>query len=181
MQEVTFITGNLGKVEEAERFLGMPIAHTKLDLIEIQSIDPQEIVKDKAQRAYMLLEKPVLVEDVSLVFSALGRLPGPFIKYFEQELGNERLCRLVDGMDRSCEASVLYGYHDGTSVHFFSGSMKGTIADAPRGERSFGWASIVIPDGSDKTYAEMSDEEQANVAMRKPALTALAAQLATTE
>ena len=52
--------------------------------------------------------------------------------------------------------------------------MPGTVAEMPRGTRSFGWASIVIPEGKGKTYAEMSDEEQAEVAMRRKALRKLA-------
>ncbi len=148
----------------------MPLDHVSLDLQEIQSLDPEEIVRDKAIKAYEHLQRPVLVEDVSYVFHALGNLPGPFIKWFEKELGKEGLCRLVDGKDRGCTASVVYGYHDGQTVHLIRGSMSGTVADHPRGERSFGWSDTFIPEGMDKTYAELTDEEQAPIAMRRKAL-----------
>jgi len=170
MQSITFVTGNIGKVEEVSRFLGVPVMHEALDITEIQSLSSEEIVRDKAERAFKQLNRPVLIEDVSLEVPSLNNLPGPFIKWFEQALGNEGLCRAVDGKDRSCVTRVTYGYHDGKEVHIVDGEMRGTIAEHPKGERSFGWAPIVIPEGLDKTYAELSDEEQEEVAMRVKAL-----------
>ena len=168
--KITFITGNAGKAEEVSRYLGTPIEHHSLDLDEIQSLDLEEIVKDKVMRAYEKLGTPVLVEDVSLVFNALGKLPGPLIKWFTKELENEGLCRLADGKDRHCIATVCYGFYNGSTVRLFSGSMAGTIADSPRGNNSFGWSPIFIPEGYDKTYAEMSDEDRSPFAMRNKAL-----------
>lgn len=171
MQEITFITGNAGKAEEVSRFLGMPIRHVALDIQEIQSLDPEEIVREKATRTYERLGQPILVEDVSLVFRAFdNKLPGPFIKWFEKALGSEALCRLVDGKDRSCTGSVLYGYHDGKEIHLIEGSMAGSVADHPQGGNSFGWANIFIPDGMTKTYAELTHAEQEPIAMRRKAL-----------
>lgn len=168
--KITFITGNAGKAEEVSRYLGLEIDHHSLDLEEIQSLDLEEVVKDKAMHAYEKIGKPVLVEDVSFVFHAFGKLPGPFIKWFLKELDNEGLCRLVDGKDRHCIATVCYGYCDGEKVHLFDGSMAGTISDSPKGSNSFGWSSIFIPEGHDRTYAEMADEERASFAMRNKAL-----------
>lgn len=178
MNEIVFVTGNPGKVEEVRRFLGIPVRHEPLELEELQTVDPDAIVRRKASLAHAALGMPVLVEDTSVVFPALGRLPGPFIKYFEEELGQEGLCRLLDGKDRACVATARFGFHDGNEVHVFEGSMSGSVAQAPRGTRSFGWASIVIPEGKEKTYAQMSDEEQEEVAMRKKALAKLAEFLA---
>lgn len=173
MITITFITGNPGKVLEVKRFLNVPIEHQALELDEIQSLDLEAVVKDKAARAFAAIGKPVLVEDVSFVCTALGKLPGPFIKWFVKELGNKGLCRLLDGKDRSCAATVCYGLCDGKQTHLFSGSMDGSVAENPRGDRSFGWADIFIPAGSAKTYAEMTDEEQALIAMRNKALAKL--------
>lgn len=173
MEPITLITGNPGKVEEAERYLGLPLTHIALDIEEIQSLDSETIVRDKAERAFKTIGKPVLVEDVSFVLHALGNLPGPLIKWFEKELGNEGICRLVDGKDRSVTASVTYGYHDGETIHIVSGEMRGSIPEHPTGDRSFGWGPIFVPEGINRTYAELSDEEQEPIAMRKKALLAL--------
>lgn len=171
--KITLITGNLGKVEEVKRYLGaMPnieIDHRHVDLEEIQSLDVKEIVNDKAMRAYEKIGMPVLVEDVSLVFNSMGKLPGPFIKWFLQELKSDGLCRLMDGKDRGCIATVCYGFCDGQTVQLFSGEMRGVVADSPKGEY-FGWSSVFIPEGYDKTYAEITAEERDVVSMRKIAL-----------
>ncbi len=49
---ITFITGNLGKVEQLKRYLHYPVTHQKLDLTEIQSLDLLEVVRHKAKEAY---------------------------------------------------------------------------------------------------------------------------------
>lgn len=53
----------------------MEVLHEKIDQGEIQSLDLREIVEHKARQAYEKLHKPVLVEDTSLMFTALGKLP----------------------------------------------------------------------------------------------------------
>ncbi len=166
----TLITGNAGKAEEVARYIGMQIPHQSFDLEEIQSLKLEDVVRDKAARAFEKVGEPILVEDVSLVFHALGKLPGPFIKWFRKELSNEGLCRLLDEKDRSCTATVCYGLHDGKEIHLFEGSMVGSVALSPRGDNSFGWSPIFIPEGYEKTYAELSTEEQSLVAMRNKAL-----------
>ncbi len=168
--KITLITGNAGKAEEVSRYLGMDIDHQSIDLEEIQSLNLEEIVKSKAMSAYAKIKAPVLVEDVALVFHSMGKLPGPFIKWFRKELTNEGLCRLLDGKDRKCTSTVCYGFCDGEDVKFFEGTMEGLVSDSPRGDNSFGWGPIFIPDGFQKTYAELSNEEQASVAMRNKAL-----------
>ena len=57
--------------------------------------------------------------------------------------------------------------------------MSGQVALSPRGTNSFGWAPIFIPEGYDRTYAELSHQEQAPIAMRNKALNELRAFLAT--
>ncbi len=170
MENITFITGNPGKAEQVAFYLHHPVNHHKLDLTEVQSLDLEEVVRAKAAEAYSILGSPVLVEDVSLTFPALGRLPGPLIKWFLQELENEGLCRLLDGKDRAVVAEVLFGYHDGTTCHLFSGIINGTVADHPRGTMGFGWSPIFVADDHDKTLAEMPLDEQKDINMRSIAL-----------
>lgn len=169
--KLTFITANAGKAKYLSDYFHIPIAHIKLDLPEIQSMDLQEIVKDKAQRAFDIVKKPVLVEDVSLIFKSLNKLPGPFIKWFLDSLGNDGLCKLVDKLEnREAYAEVKFALCDEYGVKIFSGTRKGTISDIPRGNAGFGWDSIFIPQGYHKTWAEMSDQEKHETSMRKIAL-----------
>lgn len=171
MQKLTFITGNAGKAKYLSDYFHLPVDHVRLDLNEIQSLDLKEVVEDKARRAYEEIKTPVLVEDVSLSFSALKGLPGPLIKWFLQALGNEGLCHVLDRFyDRSALAEVEFAICDETGVHTFRGAMEGVIAASPRGEMGFGWDPIFIPMGYDETWAEMSDDEKHATSMRKIAL-----------
>jgi len=158
MKSLMFITGNLNKVKQTQKYCPIPLEHKKLDLIEIQSLDVKEVVEHKVKEAYKILKKPVLVEDTSLVFHAMGKLPGPLIKWFLEELGNDGLCKLIT-KNRSATATVMYGFYDGEKIKFFEGIFEGEIAKTPRGKNGFGWDSIFIHKGQKKTYAEMTEEE----------------------
>ena len=82
MDKLTFITGNAGKAKYLSDYFHLPVEHIKLDLHEIQSLNLREVVEDKARRAYEIVKSPVLVEDVSLVFRGLKKLPGPLLTWF---------------------------------------------------------------------------------------------------
>src|SRR3989344_3252427 len=131
---LTFITGNAAKAEQLGRHLEHPVLHKKLDLDEIQSLDLKKVVEHKARDAFKHIQGPVLVEDTSLTFRALGRLPGPLIKWFLAELDNAGLCKLLDAYgEREALAEVCFGFFDGGEVRFFEGQVRGNIAVAPRG------------------------------------------------
>lgn len=169
--KLTFITGNPKKAEQLSIHLNYPVSHQKVDVAEIQSLDLKEIVAHKAMEAYKKLNSPVLVEDVSLVFNSLGKLPGPLIKWFLTALDNDGLCRMLDGYnDRNALAEVCFGLYDGKELHLFDGKMEGKIAEKPRGEKGFGWDPIFIPNGSQKTWSEMAVEDQKYISMRRQAL-----------
>ncbi len=161
-KEVTFITGNQHKADYLQQLLGFPLEHQKVDLDEIQSLDLQEVVDHKVRQAFQILGRPVLVEDVSLEFGALGKLPGTFIKWFQEEIGMDGLCRLLDNHDdRSATARCMFGYFDGGDVTFLEGSLEGSISEEPRGSKGFGWDEIFIPEGYDLTRAEL--DKQADI------------------
>lgn len=168
---ITFVTGNPKKAEQLGYHLDMPVQHRKLDIPEIQSLDLEEVVTRKAREAYKRIGSPVLVEDTSLRFSALGKLPGPLIKWFLTELKNDGLCKLLDPYaDRSALAEVKFALFDGETMHVFSGEMPGTIAEQPLGEDGFGWDPIFMPKGYTKTWGQMDAEEQKETSMRRIAL-----------
>ena len=163
MADVTFITGNQNKADYLAKYLGHPVSHTKLDLDEIQSLGLRQIVEHKVRQAYDQIKKPVLVEDVSLEFAALGRLPGPFIKWFLDELDLQTIISLVADKDRSAVGRCMFGYFDGERLEIFEGFIHGTVADKPAGENGFGWDKIFIPEGYDVTRAELGEEDYQKV------------------
>eukprot|EP00920_Eleutheroschizon_duboscqi_P009389 GHVT01021579.1.p2 GENE.GHVT01021579.1~~GHVT01021579.1.p2 ORF type:complete len:222 (-),score=54.82 GHVT01021579.1:899-1525(-) len=111
-----------------------------VDVVEIQAADEEEVGRHKCKEAFEKLRRPVVVEDTSLAFNALKGLPGPFVKWFEQKLGNEGLKQLLAGFeDKTAYAVCTVCFCDGQGEpRSFVGRTKGTIV-APRGDRGFGW------------------------------------------
>lgn len=176
---LTFVTGNASKAKEVERYLGIPISYTRLDLPEIQSLDHKEVVEAKAREAFTVIGTPVIVDDSGLSIDGMNGLPGTFVKWFEIALGTDGVARLADAYpERTGSASVTIGYFDGTEFASFSGEAKGTIADHPRGEHGFGFDVIFIHEGDTKTRAELTPEEQDERPIRKTALEGLKTYLA---
>lgn len=159
MKNITFITGNQNKADYLARYLGFPAYHKKLDLDELQSLDLKEIVEHKVRQAYEKIKSPVIVEDVSLEFEALGGLPGPFIRFFVDNVPLETICNLVDGKSRKAIAKCVFGYYDGENLKLFEGGMDGEIAKIPLGENGYGFDRIFIPEGYNKTRAELSEAD----------------------
>ncbi len=154
-----FITGNQKKADYLAKFLGFPIEHIKLDLDEIQSLNLKEIVEHKARQAYQKVGQPVVVEDVSLEFEALGGLPGPFVKFFLEKMSLLEICSLLNRKKRDAVARAVFGYFDGEDLQLFEGQLVGRIAEKPAGEGGFGWDQIFIPEGFTITRAELNEEQ----------------------
>jgi non-canonical purine NTP pyrophosphatase (RdgB/HAM1 family) len=159
MKNVTFITGNQSKADYLSIYLGYPVDHIKLNLEEIQSTNLDEIVEHKVRQAYDLVQKPVIVEDVSLEFEALGGLPGPFIKFFVEKIPFEIICSMIgNGLTRKATARCVFGYFDGEDLKLFEGSLCGEIAEKPSGNNGYGWDKIFIPEGYTVTRALLDEE-----------------------
>jgi len=164
-----FVTGNHQKLKEFEEILGIKLNHSDLDLDEIQSVEVEEVAKHKAKQAYDILKEPVIVEDTGLYFEELNGLPGALIKFFVKKLTLEHICSLVKE-NRKAKAVTCIAYFDGKEIKTFIGETEGEIAKEPRGTNGFGWDPIFIPEGYDKTFAELADEEKTSKFMRKEAI-----------
>lgn len=176
---ITFVTGNAKKLEELISILGSSfprqIISQKVDLPELQG-EIDEICIKKCKEAVRHVKGPVIVEDTSLCFNALKGLPGPYIKWFLDKLGPDGLYTLLSGYeDKSAVAVCTFAYHTGKEddeVKLFQGRTNGRIVD-PRGPRDFGWDPCFLPDGYDKTYAELPKTTKNSISHRYKALKAL--------
>jgi non-canonical purine NTP pyrophosphatase (RdgB/HAM1 family) len=167
MAKVTFITGNQSKADFLAKFLNHPVDHQKVDQDEIQSLDFKKIAEHKVKGAYEIVKAPVLVEDMGITCNALNQLPGTFTKWFIDSMGLEGMCRMLDGYsDRTAFAQICFAYFDGENIKFFEGKINGKIAENPKGDGGFGFDPILIPNGSDKTLAEMDDQETEKFSLR---------------
>lgn len=164
---IYFITGNKNKFEEVKAILPI-IEQLDIDLPEIQDVDARAIVRSKLQEALNHKAGEFIVEDTSLYLECLNGLPGPFIKWFLATIGNDGLVELAQKMGNDkAEAKTIIGYaksHE--EVYFFEGTIKGRIVKKA-GETMFGWDPIFMPEGHDKTFAEMGREEKGKISMRR--------------
>ncbi len=170
---IQFITGNKNKLAELKAIIS-EVEQLEIDLTEVQDIDPHEIIKAKLREALKHHSGPLVVEDTSLTVSSMNGLPGPFIKWFLKSLGVDGIWKMVSAFDNTkAQAKAIIGYAENSdNIQFFEGILEGQIVE-PRGDARFGWDPIFQPEGSDKTFAEMTQEEKNAISHRKIAATKL--------
>lgn len=180
MKQIFLVTGNPNKLAEWQKIIPSTISINiaDIDLAEIQSDNPEEIITDKAKRAYQAVGKPVVVEDVEAGLEKLHGLPGPFVKFFLKKLGNDALFQLAGREGEKAVISCSIAYYDGETMLTVRGDVPGTIV-APRGNDGFGFDATFVPDGETLTYAEMSDEKKNLLSHRHKAIRLLVEKLAT--
>jgi inosine triphosphate pyrophosphatase len=183
VQKVYFATGNKNKLHEMANILGptFDVIGLNVDLPELQG-DTDDIVKGKCKIAFekyssLGLKDPIVVEDTSLCFNALNGLPGPYIKWFMNKLGNEKLYELIDRYDdKGAQAVCTYCFIEETNdgdcePKIIKGVVKGKIISPAQADRehNFGWDPIFVPDGYNQTFAEMDPKEKNKISHRSVA------------
>lgn len=109
-----------------------------------------------------------MVEDTSLEIKSWNGLPGALIKWFLDTVGNKGILKMLgDSSDRSALAKTAVAYFDGAHTHVFVGEIEGSLSYEELGENGFGWDTIFIPSGSEKTFAQMTEQEKNSISMRK--------------
>lgn len=170
-EEILFITGNVNKIEEVRAITGLSIVAKNLDIPEIQSLDVEEVAKEKALEAFNMTRQPVVVDDTGMSIEALNGLPGALITWFLKTLKPEGIVKLLaQEKNRKASVTTCIAYADQGGAVTFVGTVHGEIAISLRGESNFGYDPIFIPEGHKKTYAEIGKEEKNQISMRKIAL-----------
>ncbi len=156
-----FVTGNQNKFLEGQKIIS-DMKLTKIDLDEIQAIDPSIIIEHKLKQARLQLpDSQIIVDDSAMEFAALNNFPGPLIKWMLGSLGVDGIWEMISKYDdRVAYTSAWIGHIDETGkINFFQGKVKGEIVE-PKGENGFGFDAIFKPNGSDKTFAQMDTDEK---------------------
>ena len=170
-------TANRNKLAEFRRILPeYEIVGVKLDIEEIQSLDPYKVARHKAIEAYKANgHNPILVEETSLALRGLNGRPGAYIKDFSEDSEMRRMIAedWLNGRDRAALAKVLIAVFDGSEAHIREGNTSGSIAETLRGADGFGWDDMFVPAGQALTFAEMGPADKDRFSMRRKALEAL--------
>ena len=170
-EEILLITGNSKKAEEVRAITGLNVQAKKLEILEIQALEVEEVAKAKALSAFLITNCPVIVDDTGMSIDALNGLPGALVSWFLDTLRPEGILKLMAREEnRKASVSTCIAYADQSGVFAFTGTIQGKISESLKGENGFGYDPIFIPDGHDKTYAEMTAEEKNEISMRKIAL-----------
>jgi len=176
---VFFATGNIHKFNEARAVLsqhGLAVAMLKLKGLEIQSDDLDEIAVYSAREACKLYHLPIIVEDAGLFIDALNGFPGPYAAYIYKTVGNPGLLKLMENVQNrqaTFRSSSAYCDSQSGSVKCFEGEAFGeiTLQERKKNEKAaFGFDPVFKPEGSDKTFAEMTLQEKNCFSHRSQAL-----------
>lgn len=173
MANIVYVTSNHGKYESVkEKFerLDIPIDFFITDLDEPDINDIEFISRTKASEAYELVKRPCFVADSGFYISGYPGntgYPGAFVKRSRVSSDIDGLLEVLKDVDNR-EAYFLdcVTFYDGNEFYTFFGKSVGTITREKRGTymekaKSNLWY-IFIPEGSNKTLAEMTDEERIN-------------------
>jgi len=167
---VFFATGNINKFNEARSILSqfrVAVGMLKLKGDEIQSESLKEIAQKSALNAYKRCHLPIFVEDAGLFVDALGGFPGPYAAYVFHTIHNSGILKLLENKaDRNAKFQSVIAFLDEQTPCgpiCFDGESKGEISTTEhkeKGKSGFGFDPIFQPDGSGKTFAEMTIEEK---------------------
>ncbi|MCU1303657.1 MAG: non-canonical purine pyrophosphatase [Candidatus Sulfotelmatobacter sp.] len=178
--ELRFVSGNQHKLDEARTILeqrNIIVSPVKHPIEELQIVDTERLVKDKALKAFDRLGEPLFVEHTGLYLKKLNGFPGGLTQIFWDTLQADQFAKLFgETGPNQVKARTVIGYIDGKRFHLFEGEIEGTIAGTPRGNRDFQWDCVFVPDGYDETFAELGDLKN-QISMRKRALDSFAAYL----
>jgi non-canonical purine NTP pyrophosphatase (RdgB/HAM1 family) len=161
LRPFTLVTGNHHKRAEVERILGFPVPCAEIELPEIQSLDLAEVLRAKAREAHRRLDRGVVVEETGLELQALGGFPGPLVKWMLAAVGAPGIARTALALgDPGAVARCQLLYWDGCEEVFGEGVSRGQLVLPPRGGDGFGWDPVFVPEGSDRTFAELGPREK---------------------
>jgi XTP/dITP diphosphohydrolase len=191
---IVLATRNRHKLAELTRILSA----TGLD-VELASLDEfpgapevaetgvtfEENALLKARAIARFTSLPAVADDSGICVSVMNDMPGAFSALWAGRHGDDAanlrvlLGQLADvGPERraahfTCVAALVIPGPDGTE-RVAEGRLDGRLTRAPRGENGFGYDPIFVPDGDDRTTAEMTPDEKDAISHRGRAFRALA-------
>lgn len=161
-KHVIFVTGNKDKFHEVERYLheldpSIVLEQAALELPEYQSLDIKKIALAKAQEAWKVLQKPLLIDDGGIYLERFNNFPGPLIKYVLEGMGLEGFWLIAKDDPRVYFLSCLVYYYGPDKYEFFEGVCHGTIIkpSAPATRKQMPFTDIFVPEGSTQTLTQL--------------------------
>jgi len=177
-----FATNNKNKLIEIQHKLGKAydiISLSDLGHTEELSETQDTLEGNSLQKALFIHEKfqvDCFADDTGLLVDALGGQPGVNSARYagdqrDSRANMELLLRNMLGIhDRRARFVTVITLIQKGKVQTFTGMVEGIIAEKPSGDMGFGYDPVFIPEGLDKTFAELDLQEKNAISHRSRAM-----------
>lgn len=183
--KLIFATNNQNKVAEIKSALtnGLEIITLKEAGIDIDIPEPHDTLelnaREKSTVIHNLTKQNCFSEDTGLEVAALNGEPGVRSARYagEPSDGKKNISLLLRNMqninDRTAQFKTVISLMLDDVEYQFTGICRGKIIREEIGEMGFGYDAIFVPDGAEKTFAQMEMDEKNKYSHRKKALAKL--------
>lgn len=126
----------------------------------------------KAQFVYTNYGYDCFADDTALEVEALGGEPGVYSARYagepaDSERNIDKLLNRLDGVtDRKARFRTAIALLQGDKLKLFEGICPGEIIAERRGSAGFGYDKVFVPEGFDRSFAEMTDAEKNAISHR---------------
>lgn len=170
--KLIFATNNQHKVDEIRHAIGdkFELLTLRESGIDIDIPEPHDTLEanatEKSRTIYNLTHTSCFSEDTGLEVQALHGEPGvKSARYAGDDRSSEKnieklLHNLLDQPDTTARFRTIISLIIDGKETLFEGICNGHIIREKRGSRGFGYDPVFVPDGSDKTFAEMDLAEK---------------------
>ena len=183
MKNLVFATGNSHKLQEVQGLFKEGFALSCLKDVNITEEIPEtadNLVDNALQKAWYVYNKcgiPCFADDTGLEVEALNGAPGVYSARYagEQKDSKLNMLLLLKNMtgkeNRNARFRTIIAYIDeNAQEHIFEGEIRGKIIENMAGENGFGYDPIFVPEGYDKTFAQLSSETKNKISHRARAM-----------
>lgn len=186
MMKIVFATNNAHKLDEVRQVVGDKFALVSLrECGIVEDIPENEPTLEgnalaKARYIYERTGADCFADDTGLEVDALGGEPGVRSARYatdgHDDEANKRLLleRLQGVENRAAQFRTAVALIMGGKEYLFEGIVRGRIAAEQHGEGGFGYDPLFVPEGYDRTFAQMSAEEKNAISHRGRAVRKLA-------
>lgn len=180
--KLVFATNNQHKIKEVTHLLPSDLQLISLKDIECDDDLPETGVKleDNArQKARYVHDKfgvDCFADDTGLEIEALNGRPGVYSARYAGPacIAEENVLKVLTEMqgvqNRKARFRTVIALYLGDQEYIFEGSIEGRITESPAGSHGFGYDPVFIPEGEQRTFAEMSLEEKNRFSHRSNAI-----------
>jgi XTP/dITP diphosphohydrolase len=181
MIRIVFATNNANKVTEMQAAIGgsLEVVSLKAAGINIDIPEPHATLEanasEKSRTIHQLTGENCFSEDTGLEIDALDGEPGvKSARYAGEEKAFDKnidkvLTKMGDTAHRSARFRTVISLIWNGKEYLFEGICEGKILTARQGSGGFGYDPIFIPEGSNRSFAEMSIAEKNQYSHRRKA------------